>query len=56
MKYLIIGLGNFGRTLAEELTDNDNEVIGIDNDEMKTARWNDVAIATSLQILIHQVS
>lgn len=33
MKYLIIGLGNFGRTLAEELTDNDNEVIGIDNDE-----------------------
>ena len=33
MKYLIIGLGNFGRTLAEELTDNGNEVIGIDNDE-----------------------
>lgn len=30
MKYLIIGLGNFGRTLAEELTDNDNEVIGIE--------------------------
>ena len=33
MKHLIIGLGNFGRTLAEELTDNGNEVIGIDNDE-----------------------
>ena len=35
MKYLIIGLGNFGKTLAEDLTDNGNEVIGIDNDERK---------------------
>ena len=30
MKYLIIGLGNFGRTLAEELTDKGHDVIGID--------------------------
>ncbi len=33
MQYLIIGLGNFGRTLAEELTDNGHEVIGIDVNE-----------------------
>lgn len=33
MKYLIIGLGCFGKTLAEELTDQGHEVIGIDNDE-----------------------
>lgn len=33
MKYLVIGLGNFGRTLAEELTDQGNDVIGIDISE-----------------------
>jgi trk system potassium uptake protein TrkA len=31
MKYIIIGLGNFGASLAEKLTANGNEVIGIDN-------------------------
>lgn len=30
MKYLIIGLGNFGASLAEKLTSQGNEVIGID--------------------------
>lgn len=30
MKYLIIGLGNFGKTLAQALTDNGHEVIGVD--------------------------
>ncbi len=34
MKYLIIGLGNFGRTLAEELTNQGHEVIGIDSSEV----------------------
>jgi trk system potassium uptake protein TrkA len=33
MKYLIIGLGNFGKTLAEELTDKGHEVIGVDANE-----------------------
>ena len=33
MKYLVIGLGHFGRTLAEVLTDNGHEVIGIDLNE-----------------------
>lgn len=33
MKYLIIGLGNFGKTLAEELIDKGHEVIGVDNNE-----------------------
>jgi trk system potassium uptake protein TrkA len=31
MKYIIIGLGNFGASLAEKLTAQGNEVIGIDN-------------------------
>ena len=33
MKYLIIGLGEFGKTLAQELTDKFNDVIGIDSNE-----------------------
>ena len=35
MKYLIIGLGNFGASLAEKLTSNGNEVIGVDNSMSK---------------------
>ncbi len=35
MKFLVIGLGNFGRTLAEELTDNGHEVIGVDFNEYR---------------------
>jgi len=31
MKFVIIGLGNFGSTLAEKLTGMDHEVIGVDN-------------------------
>lgn len=30
-KYIIVGLGNFGGALAEKLTEQGNEVIGIDN-------------------------
>lgn len=33
MKYIIIGLGNFGSTLACKLTDMGHEVIGVDNHE-----------------------
>lgn len=33
MKYLIIGLGNFGKTLAETLTDKGHDVIGVDCSE-----------------------
>ncbi len=33
MKYLIIGLGTFGRRLAEELTDNGHDVVGADSNE-----------------------
>lgn len=33
MKYLVIGLGNFGKTLAKELTDRGHDVIGVDNNE-----------------------
>lgn len=31
MKYIIVGLGNFGASLAEKLTAHGDEVIGIDN-------------------------
>jgi trk system potassium uptake protein TrkA len=31
MKYIIVGLGNFGASLGEKLTAEGNEVIGIDN-------------------------
>ena len=34
MKYLVIGLGNFGKTLAQTLTDNGHEVIGVDSDRL----------------------
>jgi trk system potassium uptake protein TrkA len=35
MKYIIIGLGNFGSSLAERLTRTGNEVIGVDNEITK---------------------
>ena len=35
MKYLVIGLGNFGSTLAEELTRQGNDVIGTDEQEQR---------------------
>lgn len=35
MKYIIIGLGNFGSSLAERLTSKGNEVIGVDSQMSK---------------------
>jgi len=35
MKYIIIGLGNFGAPLGEKLTAMGNEVIGVDNHQSK---------------------
>lgn len=35
MKFIIVGLGNFGASLAEKLTAQGNEVIGIDNSMQK---------------------
>ena len=41
MKCLIIGLGNFGKTLAEELTDKGHEVIGVDANEHRVDEVKD---------------
>lgn len=46
MKYLVIGLGNFGKTLAEALTDKGHEVIGIDIHEPRVEEVKDrIALA-----------
>lgn len=46
MRYLIIGLGNFGKTLAEELTDKGHDVIGVDIDEHRVEEIKDrIAVA-----------
>ncbi|MFO7754824.1 MAG: TrkA family potassium uptake protein [Bacteroidales bacterium] len=39
MKYIIIGLGNFGASLAEKLTQAGHEVIGVDNDMDKVEAY-----------------
>lgn len=41
MKYIIIGLGHFGASLAEKLTQQGNEVIGIDTDMMKVDAYKE---------------
>ncbi len=46
MKYIIIGLGNYGAVLAEELTILGHEVIGVDSDASKVECIKD-KIATS---------
>lgn len=46
MKYLIIGLGNYGSELAEELTQLGHEVIAVDSDENKVEQVKD-KVATS---------
>ena len=49
MKYIIIGLGNYGGVLAEELTALGHEVIGADSEERNADRLKD-KIATSFVI------
>lgn len=46
MKYIVIGLGNYGQVLAKELTELNHEVIGVDNDATKVEMIKDY-IATS---------
>lgn len=41
MKYIVIGLGNFGASLAEKLTNMGNEVIGVDNQITKIEALKD---------------
>lgn len=41
MKYIIIGLGNFGASLAQKLTEQGNEVIGIDTSMSKVDAYKE---------------
>jgi trk system potassium uptake protein len=42
MKYIIIGLGNFGASLAEKLTAQGNEVIGIDTRMSRVEQYKEI--------------
>lgn len=41
MKYIIFGLGNFGASLAQKLTEQGNEVIGIDSNMVKVDEYKE---------------
>ncbi len=41
MKYIVVGLGNFGATLAQKLTSHGNEVIGIDDEMAKVELYKE---------------
>jgi len=41
MKYIIIGLGSFGASLAQKLTEQGNEVIGIDRNMVKVDAYKE---------------
>jgi trk system potassium uptake protein TrkA len=38
MKYMIVGLGNFGSYLAKRLTELGHEVVGVDTSELKSSK------------------
>ena len=48
MKYIIIGLGKYGRVLAEELSALGHEVIGVDNNENNINEVKDLIAVTYL--------
>jgi trk system potassium uptake protein TrkA len=41
MKFIIFGLGNFGASLGQKLTEQGNEVIGVDNDMNKVDAYKE---------------
>jgi trk system potassium uptake protein TrkA len=46
MKFLIIGLGNFGSSIAKELTDMGHEVIAVDSDIQKVEMFKEEITST----------
>jgi len=46
MKFIVIGLGNFGSSLAARLTSMGHEVVGIDGNREKTEAFRDVITQT----------
>ena len=51
MKYIIIGLGNYGHVLAEELSALGHEVIGVDNSPSRVDNVKE-KIATAFVMLL----
>ena len=50
MRYIIIGLGNYGSVLAKELTQLGNEVIGADNNPHRVDALKD-KLSTALLLM-----
>lgn len=52
MKFIVIGLGNFGSSIAMELTDMNHEVIGVDSDMLKVEQYkNDITSTVCLNCM-----
>ncbi|MEQ8908080.1 MAG: TrkA family potassium uptake protein [Vicingaceae bacterium] len=57
MKYIIFGLGNFGSSLGQKLTEQGNEVIGVDNnmdkvDALKEKITHTVCLDSTDQVIV----
>lgn len=46
MKYIVIGLGNFGSSIAMELTDMNHDVIGVDSNMLKVEQYKNEITST----------
>lgn len=55
MKYIIIGLGNYGHVLAEELSALGHEIIGADISESRVDSIKD-KVATALSLMLRTSS
>lgn len=60
MKYIIVGMGNFGSYLAKRLTDLGHEVVGVDNSEAKIEQIKDhvtyaIALNATDQHAVHSL-
>lgn len=56
MKYIIVGLGNFGSSLAIKLTESGHEVIGVDRNEMNVNEHKDKLTHTLKMDSAHELA